>query len=623
MGSAHLRAGLRVLRRHLRYAGGNPRKLFWVARRALNLAREGAIGGVLERHAIEERQYADYAAWCARYEPAAGTDFSGRLGALAQRPRISVLLPVHNPPVPFLAEAIASVRAQAYPDWELCIVDDASTEPAVRECLEREAEGEPRVRVRRREVNGGIAQATNDALAMAEGEYCALLDHDDTLAPDALLCMAEAIAESPHATLFFSDEDKLDAAGQRTMPFFKPAWDGEWIRTTNCVLHLMVVRTDTLRALGGFAPGIDGAQDWDLVLRVAESAGRERIRHLPYVLYHWRELPGSTAAAAFEKPALVTAQRQVIVESLRRRGEAGAPTLGTAGWRIEYAAPDPPPLVSIVIPTRDRVELLRACIDSIRGRTVYRPYEIVLIDNDSRDPQARAYLEHLTRAGEARVVTYPEPFNYAAQCNLGVREARGTMIALLNNDIEVSTPDWLGELVSLAARPGAGLAGATLFYPDGTLQHAGVILGLNGVGDRPWIGTQRGFAGPYGRARAVREVSAMITACAVVSRERYLEVGGMNEMLAVSCNDLDLCLRLARAGYHHLLTPHAELIHHESASRGYIDDPANAMLSHAEEARFAALWQQELAADPLYNPNLALKGKAYELAWPPRTRRAS
>ena len=247
----------------------------------------------------------------------------------------------------------------------------------------------------------------------------------------------------------------------------------------------------------------------------------------------------------------------------------------------------------------------------------------MLIDNDSRDPQARAYLEHLTRAGEARVVTYPEPFNYAAQCNLGVREARGTMIALLNNDIEVSTPDWLGELVSLAARPGAGLAGATLFYPDGTLQHAGVILGLNGVGDRPWIGTQRGFAGPYGRARAVREVSAMITACAVVSRERYLEVGGMNEMLAVSCNDLDLCLRLARAGYHHLLTPHAELIHHESASRGYIDDPANAMLSHAEEARFAALWQQELAADPLYNPNLALKGKAYELAWPPRTRRAS
>ena len=223
----------------------------------------------------------------------------------------------------------------------MCIVDDASTEPAVRECLEREAEGEPRVRVRHREVNGGIAQATNDALAMAEGEYCALLDHDDTLAPDALLCMAEAIAESPHATLFFSDEDKLDAAGQRTMPFFKPAWDGEWIRTTNCVLHLMVVRTDTLRALGGFALGIDGAQDWDLVLRVAESAGRERIRHLPYVLYHWRELPGSTAAAAFEKPALVTAQRQVIVESLRRRGEAGAPTLGDGGlaYRVRGAGP--------------------------------------------------------------------------------------------------------------------------------------------------------------------------------------------------------------------------------------------------------------------------------------------
>ena len=623
MGPGHLRAGLRVLRRHLRYAGGNPRKLFWVARRALNLARDGALGGVLERHAIEEGQYADYAAWCARHEPAADAAFSGRVNALPRRPLISILLPVHNPPVSFLAAAIASVRAQAYPDWELCIVDDASTGSAVRECLEREASVEPRVRLQRRAVNGGIAQATNDALAVARGEFCALLDHDDTLSPDALLCMAEAMAESPDAALFFSDEDKLDAAGRRTMPFFKPAWDGEWIRTTNCVLHLLVVHTETLRGLGGLARGIDGAQDWDLVLRVAEVAGRERIRHLPYVLYHWRELPGSTAAAAFEKPALVAAQRQVIVESLRRRGEAGEPRLGTAGWRIDYAIPDPPPLVSIVIPTRDRVELLRACIASIKSRTVYRSYEIVLVDNDSRDPQARAYLDQLAGTGEARVVMYPQPFNYAAQCNLGVREARGTMIALLNNDIEVVTPGWLNELVSLAARPDAGLVGATLFYPDGTLQHAGVILGLNGVGDRPWIGTQRGFAGPYGRARAVREVSAMITACAVVSRARYLEAGGMNEMLAVSCNDLDLCLRLARVGYHHLLTPHAELVHHESASRGYVDDPANAQSNRAEEARFAALWQQALAADPLYNPNLALQGKAYALAWPPRTKRAA
>jgi len=620
---AHLRAGLRVLRRHLRYAGGNPRKLFWVARRAVNLAREGAIGGVLERHATEDGHYADYTAWCTQYEPAADAGFADRIDALPRRPLISILLPVWNPPLAFLAQAIASVRAQCYSGWELCIVDDASTEPAVRECLEREAAAEPRIRLQRRAVNGGIAQATNDALADARGEFCAFLDHDDTLAPDALLCMAEAMAESPDAEIFFSDEDKLDAAGQRTMPFFKPAWDGEWIRTTNCVLHFMLVRTETLRSVGGLARGIDGAQDWDLVLRVAERAGRARIRHLPYVLYHWRALPGSTAAAAYEKPQLVAAQRRVIVESLRRRGESGEPRLATAGWRIEYALPDPPPLVSIVIPTRDRVELLRACVASIRARTVYPAFEIVLVDNDSREPEARAYLDQLARAGDARVVPYPRPFNYAAQCNLGVREARGTMIALLNNDVEVVTPGWLTELVSLAARPGAGLVGATLFYPDGTLQHAGVVLGLNGVGDRPWIGTQRGFAGPYGRARAVREVSAMITACAVVSRERYLQAGGMNELLAVSCNDLDLCLRLARAGYHHVLTPYAELIHHESASRGYADDPANARLGRAEEARFAALWQRELAADPLYNPNLTLQGNAYALAWPPRTRRAA
>jgi glycosyltransferase involved in cell wall biosynthesis len=615
---AQLRAGLRVLRRHLRYAGSDPRKLMWVARRAVNLAREGAIGGVLERHVTEAANYADYAAWCARYEPAADADHRDRLAALVQRPLVSILLPVWNVPVELLRETIASVRAQCYGEWELCIVDDGSTDAAVAACLAELAESEPRMRVERRARNGGIAQATNDALALARGEYCAFLDHDDRLAPDALLCMAETIGAHPDAALLFSDEDKLDAAGVRTLPYFKPAWDGEWIRTTNCVLHFMVVRTALLRKLGGLTSGIDGAQDWDLVLRVAEAAGRERIFHVPRVLYHWRELPGSTAAAAFEKPALVAAQRKVIEAALARRGETAVTTLTTQGWRIAFAVPQPPPLVSIVIPTRDRADLLSTCLESIRTRTTYPAYEIVLVDNESRAPDAVALLDGLSRTGRARVVRYSRPFNYAAQCNLGVRESRGALIALVNNDIEVTTPGWLDELVSLAVRPGAGLVGATLFYPDGTLQHAGVILGLNGVGDRPWIGTRRGFAGPQGRARAVREMSALITACAVVLRERYLEVGGMDESLAVSCNDLDLCLRLSRAGYHHVVTPYAELVHHESASRGLDDDPANARRSREEEARFAALWPRELAADPLYNPNLAVTGSAYALAWPPR-----
>ncbi len=623
MRPAHLRAGLRVLKRHLRYAGGDPRKLLWVARRAVSLAREGAIGGVLDRHVTEDTQDADYAAWRARYEPPSDADFSRRIDALPRRPLISILLPVHNVPVSFLAETIASVRAQCYAEWQLCVVDDASTDTAVHEHLAAEARSEPRIRLVRRSANGGIASATNDALTLAQGEYCAFLDHDDRLAPDALLCMAEAIACSPDAVLFFSDEDKLDRNGERTRPYFKPAWDGEWIRTTNCVLHFMVVRTSTLRAHGGLTTGVDGAQDWDLVLRVAETEGRERIRHVPFVLYHWRELPGSTAAAAFEKPALVEAQRRVIVDSLRRRDETGEPRLTTAGWRIDYAVPQPPPLVSIVIPTRDRVDLLRTCIDSIRARTAYVRYEIVIVDNDSHEPDALAYLADLARKDAMRVVPYPQPFNYAAQCNLGVREARGALIALVNNDIEAVTPQWLDELVALAVRPDVGLVGATLFYPDGTLQHAGVILGLNGVGDRPWIGTRRGFAGPYGRARAVREVSGLITACAVVARDRYLAVGGMNEALAVSCNDLDLCLRLRRAGYRNLLTPYAELVHHESASRGLADDPANARLARDEEARFTALWRRELETDPLYNPNLALEGAAYALAWPPRATRGA
>jgi len=617
--SAHWRAGLRVLRRHLRYAGANPRKLLWIARRSLALAREGALAGVLERHRVETLQYADYPQWCARYAPdGAVPAAAARLAALPARPRVSILLPVYDPPVRFLAAAIASVRDQAYPEWELCIVDDASTDPAVAALL-ADLGDDPRLRVQRRATNGGIATATNDALALATGEFCAFLDHDDTLAPEALLAIAEAIAAHPAAALLFSDEDRQDEAGVRTQPFFKPAWDGEWLRTTNCVLHFMVVHSALLRELGGLRTGLDGAQDWDLVLRVEEAAGRARLVHVPRVLYHWRMIAGSTAAAAYEKPALVAAQHRVLADTLARRGEAAAIEHGTGGWRLRYALPEPAPKVSIVIPTRDRVELLRACVESIVARTAYPDLEIVLVDNDTREPAARDYLASLARSGRARVVRCAQPFNYSALCNVGVRAAQGEVIALVNNDIEVRDGDWLRELVSLAVRPGIGLAGATLHYPDGTLQHAGVVLGLNGVADRPWIGTPHGYAGPYGRARALREVSAMITATAVVLRERYLAAGGMDESLAVSCNDLDLCLRLAAIGLRHVISPHAILVHHESASRGYADDPANAALSRDEEARFAARWPGA-ADDPLYNRNLTLSGRAYDLAWPPRTR---
>jgi glycosyltransferase involved in cell wall biosynthesis len=615
---AHVRAGLRVLRRHLRYAGGNPRKLLWVARRVVNLARDGAIAGVLERHVVQDALYADYAQWCARHEPGAGHDYGPRLAALARRPRISILMPVHDVDVAYLEETIASVREQCYSDWELVAVDDASGDARVRECLAQAAACDARIVLHRRDENGGIAQATNDALALAAGEYCAFLDHDDRIAPDALLCIAEAIGEHPSCDLFFSDEDKLAPGGARARPYFKPDWDGEWMRTTNCTLHFMAVRSALLRELGGLALGIDGAQDWDLALRVEEARGRECIHHIPYVLYHWREIPGSTAAASFEKPALAAAQRRVIESTLRRRGESGTAMLMPSGWRIEYALPDPPPLVSVVIPTRDRVDLLRACVESIRSRTTYPSYEIVIVDNGSADPEAVRYLEALAASSGARVVRSDAPFNYAALCNLGVREARGPLVALVNNDVEVISPHWLTELASLALRPGVGLAGATLYYPDLTLQHAGVILGLNGVGDRPWIGTPRGFAGPYGRARATREVGGVITACAVVVRERYIAAGGMNESLAVSCNDLDLGLRLTRNGHRTVVSPYAELLHRESASRGLRDDPHNEARSREEEARFAALWPRELRADPWYNPNLALAGTAYALAWPPR-----
>ena len=355
--------------------------------------------------------------------------------------------------------------AQAYPDWELRIVDDASTNQAIAVRLASAAARDPRIHVVRRANNGGIAAATNDALASARGEYCAFLDHDDTLAPDALLAMIEAAASRPDVALMFSDEDKLDPSGRRTAPFFKPAWDDEWIRTTNCVLHLTVVRTDLLRQLGGIATGVDGAQDWDLVLRLREQAGPSRIAHVPRVLYHWREGKGSTAAAAFEKPALVQAQADVLARSLLRRGDDADAVVTDRGWRIVYRSPSPPPLVSVVIPSRDRADLLRACITSLRDRTTYPALEIIVVDNDSRDADALAYLRQLESCRAARVIEFPHAFNYAAQCNVGVRGARGTMIALVNNDIEAIGDGWLRELCAwhrasasdLPARPSSTL----------------------------------------------------------------------------------------------------------------------------------------------------------------------
>ena len=613
-----LSAAWRVLRRHLRYAAGNPRKLLWIARRIWQIVSSGQLRGVLQRHRVVQDIYQDYAAWSQIEERNAIDRIAGYRAQVAQWPiraRFSVLMPVYSPPQPFLEQAIQSVLDQQYPDWEMCIVDDGSPTTAHFDWLDALAAREGRVQFLRQKDNGGIAVATNAALAAISGDYCLFLDQDDILAPSALFEFAARIIERPLAEMLYADEDRIDSAGVRSRPFFKPDWDPEWLRTTNYVLHPVVFRTAFLRAIGGLRTGLDGVQDWDVVLRAGETAKPAAIEHIPRVLYHWREHAGSTAAGIYEKAGVVFAQERALRDSIARRGEIAEVEKVGGAWRIRYALPAEPPLVSIVIPTRDRVDLLRRCIEGLRKRTAYARWEAIIVDNGSTDAEAIRFVRSLAKDARFKLVRDERNFNYSALCNNGVAAARGEIVVLLNNDVEPIEADWLKELVTHARRPEIGLVGALLYYPNDTIQHAGVVIGLNGVADRPYIGYPRGFRGVDSRLLSVHTVTAMITACAAVRRSVYQRVGGMDETLPINCNDLDLCLRVADLGLRNVLNPHAELYHYESASRGYHYGTATNVQEADEEAHFREKWRGRLDRDPAYNPNLTLAGTAYSLAF--------
>lgn len=573
----------------------------------------------MQRHSVVEDFYRDYPAWV-KVADRVAEDRVARFKVQSKqwptRPRFSVLMPVYRPDIGFLERALQSVLSQDYPDWELCIVDDASPDVAHMPWLETVAAGEARVLLLRLQSNGGIAATTNAALALATGDFCVFLDQDDLLAKSALFDLAERVVERPDAVMLYADEDHVDESGVRSRPMFKPEWDPEWLRTRNYVLHPVAVRTAFLRENGGLRTGLDGVQDWDLLLRIAEKAAPATIEHIPHVLYHWREHRGSTAAGIYEKSGVVAAQERCLRESIDRRGETADIEAASGGWRIKYALTQEPQVASLVIPTRDRVDMLRRCIEGLRTRTHYAHWEAIIVDNGSTEPEALRFLTSLTSDRRFKVIRDGRAFNYSTLCNEGVAASSGEIVVLLNNDVEPINSDWLTELVAHARRPEIGLVGAMLYYPNDTIQHAGVVLGLNGVADRPYIGYARGFRGVDSRLLAVHTVSAMITACSAVRRCVYQAVGGMDEALPVACNDLDLCLRVAELGYRNVLTPHAELYHHESATRGYHYATAASVQAMADEERFREKWRGKLERDPTYNPNLTLEGLAFSLATP-------
>jgi glycosyltransferase involved in cell wall biosynthesis len=543
------------------------------------------------------------------------------------QPLVSVLMPVYNPSTQWLEQAVASVQSQIYANWELCIADDASTDLAVRAVLEKWMQEDPRIQVALRTQNGHISAASNSALALAQGEWVVLLDHDDVLAEDALYWVVDAINQSPVCQLIYSDEDKINEAGARSDPYFKPDWNPDLFLSQNMFSHLGVYRADLVRAVGGFRVGFEGSQDYDLALRCSELIRPDQIVHVPRVLYHWRIHAGSTAHAIEAKPYAMVAGERALNEHLQRTGvNATAEAVGY-GYRVRYALPVQPPLVSLIIPTRNGLKLLRQCVESIFAKTDYPHYELIIVDNGSDDKATLSYLDALAARADAgldmgpkvRVIRDARPFNYSALNNLAVKVARGEVVGLLNNDVEVISPGWLTEMVSHAMRPGVGAVGARLWYSDDTLQHAGVVLGIHGVAGHVHRFLPRGDVGYCGRAALIQSFSAVTGACLVVRKALYEAVGGLNELeLQVACNDIDFCLKLREAGYRNIFTPYAELYHHESASRGFDDTPEKQARSAKEVAYMHQRWGDALRNDPAYNPNLTLDFEDFSLAWPPR-----
>jgi glycosyltransferase involved in cell wall biosynthesis len=542
-----------------------------------------------------------------------------RVSALKSAPAISVIMPVYNPPVHLLRAAIDSVRSQIYPNWELCIADDCSTDANVVQLLEECAASDPRIRVVRRSENGHISAASNSALSLVTGTWVAPLDHDDLLADHALALVAFSISEHPEAGLFYSDEDKIDESGARRDPFFKPDFDPLLLAGQNYISHLTVCRKELAERAGGYREGYEGSQDWDLVLRVSELLTPDQVVHIPHVLYHWRAHGGSTASLVSTKPYALEAGLYAVRDHLSRTSRSGnVVRQGRLGHnRVRWTVPEPVPHVSIIVPTRDG-RLLQRCIDSVLDFTVYPDFEVVVIDNSSRTYNTLSWLQgHDDRLS---VLRDERPFNYAAINNFAVSRTAGDIVCLLNDDTEVMSGEWLSEMVSQLIQPGVGAVGAKLLYDDGRIQHAGVILGIGGVAGHAHRLSDRVSMGYFGNLQLAHRVSAVTAACVAVRREAWEQVNGMDEVnLPVAFNDVDLCMRLGEAGWEIVWTPNAQLLHHESISRGPDTEGPRAEAFAQEVLHMEKRWGFDgLRKDKYYNPNLSLNAEDYSLAWPPR-----
>lgn len=526
---------------------------------------------------------------------------------------ISIAVPAYRTPEKFLREMIESLLAQSYPYWELCLVNASPEDSVMRGVLDEYAGRDQRIRFRELPENLGIAENTNAAFAMAEGEYVGLLDHDDLLAPDALYEVACRILEE-NADVVYTDEDKVEGdSGEHYQPHLKPDFNLDLLRSNNYICHFLVVKKSLIEKAGGFRREFDGAQDYDFVFRCTELA--EKISHVPKILYHWRTHSASTADNPASKMYAYEAGKRAIEGSLARTGSVGTvtQTKDFGFYHVDYPVQGEP-LVSIVIPNKDHRETLENCIRSIKERSTYKNYEILIAENNSEHKETFEYYRRLEQEKGVRILNWEKPFNYSAINNFAVGEAKGEYLLLLNNDTRVITPGWIEGMLGNCQRPEVGIVGAKLYYPDDTVQHAGIIIGIGGIAGHAFLNLQRNRSGYLHKASLQMDYSAVTAACMMVKREVYEKLGGFEEELAVAFNDVDFCLRAGQAGYLVVYNPRVELYHDESKSRGTEDSPEKIRRFQQEIEFMRTRWMDLLKrGDPCYNKNLTLSKWNYSL----------
>lgn len=559
-----------------------------------------------------------YQQWMMRNFPreAEFREYKRNCEAFSYKPLVSILLPVYNPPEEIFKHTLNSVIGQIYENWELCIADDCSTNKNIKSIIEEYRKNDFRIKVVYRTENGHISRSSNSALELTSGEFTLLLDHDDMLTADCLYHVVSTLQHHKEADLIYSDEDKIDEQGIHSVPHFKPQWCPDHFSSRNYLGHVVVCRTSILKEIGGFRVGFEGSQDYDMLLRFIEKT--QNIVHIPKILYHWRIHKASAAQSEDAKPYAYMAAQKALTEHFERIGQPAKIDFlpGFRGYSIRYDYKKDE-LISIIIPTKDNYEVIKTCIDSIFNKSSYKNFEVIVISNNSTEKELFHYFEKCNAeyGSQFSWYEYNVPFNFSKLMNFGRQKAKGKYLLLLNNDTEVITEDWLEAMVEQAQRPSVGAVGVKLLYPDNTIQHAGVIIGLGGIAGHTFVGMHKDEAGYFNYIQSINNYSAVTAACLMVKTSDYDKVNGFNEAFEVEYNDVDFCLKLMDAGLYNVYLPHVELYHYESLTRGHPHMSKESYDRHFKELElFKSNWQVYIDDDPCYNIHLTRGAHDFRIA---------